>query len=166
MLDSCALGTYTCAGTSGLILSPNYPWSLKTGPVFCRWEIRAPPRSYVVLRFTNVSFDEPQVPCQERNIKVYDQESADTYPLMEQYCSSNLHPAGPIESNLNVVLVHLKSFTSPTGVTMMLEYEAAYFEEPSIDAPEDGTAKTGVLNLTPVGVNRGPHPPVLHITPY
>ena len=27
------------------------------------------------------------------------------------------------------------------------------------------TAKTGVLNLTPVGVNRGPHPQVLTLHP-
>ena len=27
------------------------------------------------------------------------------------------------------------------------------------------TAKTGVLNLTPVGINRGPHPQVLTLHP-
>ena len=64
-----------------------------------------------------------------------------------------LYPGEPNNGNLRYVSI------------VTFETEVANFENDIASEKRPYTAKIGVLNLTPVGVNRGPHPQVLTLHP-
>ncbi|XP_072172014.1 uncharacterized protein [Diadema setosum] len=133
-LDLCASLSYTCVSSSGIITSPNYPRPM-TMPYQCQWRVVTPKGSFIRFRFRDITTAEG-LSCSTSSLRIMEEMRVDGFTaLLAEVCSSSpwLNSTS-IESSLNEVLIELNA--QPGDFTMMLEYEAVYFEAPSISDPD------------------------------
>ncbi|XP_041471581.1 uncharacterized protein LOC121421048 [Lytechinus variegatus] len=125
-LDQCMSSSYECGGTSGIILSPNYPELTRSVEV-CSWTITTPVKSYIRLNITDFVFN---LDCTRQRLEIMEQNAETGVPTqLAVFCRDN-PPSGILETNLNSVSVGLNIENRMFGIRMSLEYEAAYFERP------------------------------------
>ena len=88
------------------------------------WQIETPENSYIGLTFTDFEFQPISTSCSEGSVKITEVERPGVdESLIGEYCG---HNPDYIESNLNRVKIEF-DVSKNVNVSMLLEYEAAYF---------------------------------------
>ena len=148
-VDQCKTSPYDChSNTSGIITSPNYPFPTK-GDVDCSWHIVTRETTYIRLRFSHFSTSVIPQLCSDASVKLSEKYQGNKELVIGEYCGEMKPSESSMDSNLNKVIVDLR--TSPTngGLSFMLEYEAVHFQM-SLSAvpisPGIGTDHNDVIN--------------------
>ncbi|XP_071510300.1 uncharacterized protein [Diadema antillarum] len=131
-METCDSSPYDCEGTSGVITSPNYPWPTHNH-ASCHWNVRTPKGSFIRFWVTNSTFSDTSS-CEESYLRISEDIEGDSF-VHGDFCRDRRpNSTVVVESFLNEVDVELR--TNGDAV-VMLEFEAAFCEEPSDYTFED-----------------------------